>query len=117
MPKYREETSEASQARIRAHQANAAPYPLETLHKARERVSKGNGLPRGWRRSTDGETVYRKCNGWLTVVRTARPQECGPFVFVMTSRQQESGKPGKWAKWEGHRTLEDAMAKADEVMV
>ena len=105
MPALKDETRQESAARIRAHTANSAPYP----HRG---VVKGNGLPRGWRRSGDGETVYRKRNGWLCVVRTAHSSEQGPFVAVGRRDQAQ----GQWFRWQGHRTLEDALAKADEVM-
>ena len=87
------------------HQAMAPPA------QAAESLTKSNGLPRGWRRSRDGDNVHHKLNGWLSVVRVAWPGEKGPFVIAMRRDSQ-----GQWATCQGQRTLEDAMAKADEVM-
>ena len=108
MPEYTDKTWQDSAQRIERgqvladdySQTNMAPYPV-----------KSNGLPRGWRRSLDNETVYRKAHGWVMVVRVSRMGENGPFVLV-----GRNDGASQWFDWQGHRTLEDATAKADEVI-
>ena len=91
--------------RAAVHREYAAPYPLEAM-----RASKGNGLPKGWSWQMNGEDIWRKKNDWLAVVRTNNEDELGPFVLVMWH------KHGQRYNCEGLRTLEDAIAKADEVI-
>ena len=106
MPNTTEQYRKESARRIRAHMANAAPYPHPGML-----ATKSNGLPVGWRWCANGEDVHRELNGWVCVVRVAQDAETGPFVAVGRKDGQ-----GQWFRWEGHRTLEDAIAKADEVM-
>ena len=72
---------------------------------------KGNGLPTGWRNDLDGETIYRQLNRWTCVVRVAHEGERGPFVVA--ARRDSAGQ---WFRLEGQRALEDAIARADEIM-
>lgn len=116
MPEYTDATWQASEDRIKRgrvladgySQSNVAPYPLDGY---RRHELKGNGLPEGWRYSLFKGTIYRELNGWLCVVRASRDTEYGPYVIAA----RDDGNR-RWFDLQGQRTLEDAIARADEIM-
>ena len=86
--------------RIALHKVRAAPYP----HAGYRNKA---GLPKGWRRCLTG-SVQRQVNGYRATIKTDVAD-----VFKLLLRNLDTGHV---VHVSGYGTLEDAIARADELM-
>ena len=86
--------------RIALHKARAAPYP----HPGYRNKA---WLPKGWRRCLTG-SVQRQANGYRATIK-----EDVEDVFKLLVRDLNTGY---MVHVSGHGNLEDAIARADELM-